>query len=357
MFDVVLVNRTPFSAATHVQVDRDGQEMLLAVMCATFHAASDDAPLTLAETQAPVRDLDQPRGDPARSSIAFETDLAPLKPRVDVLVHGHATVPRGGSAGEIEVALRIADIDKRLRVTGDRGGPRDTPRPFSRLPLVYERAFGGSTPDGDCCRENPVGIGHRGASSADPTIASAVPNIAYADSRAASASNPGGPALPAGFGIVARQWLPRLPLAGTYDQHWLDTVWPLPPADFDPLFHQTAPRDQQTAHIVGGETVELVHMTPSGLWRFRLPVLDVPVHLIHADQVRQTRWSVDTVEIDADRRQVTLKARQAIRVPRQSPPLECVVLGPVTPAWLRARQQRKVWRPRAGVTPPPCFHP
>jgi hypothetical protein len=42
MFDVALVNRTPFAASTHVQMDGEGQEVLVAVACATFYAPDDD---------------------------------------------------------------------------------------------------------------------------------------------------------------------------------------------------------------------------------------------------------------------------------------------------------------------------
>ncbi|MET0210012.1 MAG: DUF2169 domain-containing protein [Burkholderiaceae bacterium] len=356
MFNVELVNRTPFAALTHVQMDRDGQDLLLAVLCATFSAASDDAPLTLAAEQAPVRYLDEPHGDPARSSIAFESDIATHKPRVDVLVKGHAMARGASSVQELEVALRVADIHKRLRVTGDRRAEGAPPLPFTRMPIVYERAFGGTSPTGDCHLLNPVGIGFRGARSADGAVQSAVANIDYLDPREA---RHGAHTWPGGLGAVARQWLPRLPLAGTYDQRWLDTVWPLAPADFNPLFNQAAPADQQTDRIDGGETVEILNMTPSGRWCFRLPVLDVPVHWIRADEIQTTRWRIDTVDIDTDRRQVTMKARQAIRMTRQAAPLQSLVMGHVSPAWLKARQQRKPWRPLSGVAPEPpaCFHP
>lgn len=356
MFDVELVNRTPFTAATHVQMDGDGQEVLVVVMCATFAGPDGESPLRLADAQDPVRFIDEPRGDLSRSSIAFETDIAPLKPRVDVVVTGHAHAPSGHVATRIDVTLRVADIHKTLRVTGDRLSPRDAnPVPFTRMPLIYERAFGGTTAQGGSCRENPVGIGFCGALSADPAVRSVLPNIEYADARAARRDRA---TLPAGFGIIARHWSPRLALAGTYDDVWLDTTWPLPPADFDPLFNQVAPLDQQTARVDGGEIVDLMHLTPSGRWRFRLPTLDVPVHLVHDDRVEVRATRIDTVAIDADRRAVTLKSRHAIRRVRNAPVLRSVVLGHVTPAWLHARRQLKAWRghPDFHAVETPCFH-
>lgn len=357
MFDVELVNRTPFAAATHVQMDGDGQEVLVVVVCASF--TGDDGPgpgpLRLADPQAPVRDADEPRGDPARSSLAHESDVSPFKPRVDVVVQGHACAPPGRAVTQRTVSLRVADIDKTLRVTGDRLSRHDAdPLPFTRLPLVYERAFGGTTAAGDCYRQNPVGIGFRGAVSADPAVRSWRPNIEYADRRAARR---GGVDLPAGFGIVARHWLPRLPLAGTYDDAWRETTWPLPPADFDPAFHQVAPLDQQTARLDGGEIVDLEGLTPAGRWRFRLPVLDLPVHLVHEDRIELAPLRIDTLAIDADRRLVTLKSRLALRRRRNAPALRAVVLGHASPGWLQARRQSKAWRGRPGleVLDRPCF--
>jgi hypothetical protein len=357
MFDVALVNRTPFAASTHVQMDGEGQEVLVAVACATFYAPDDDGLVRLAAAQDPVRFIDEPRGDPASSSLAFESDISPLKPRVDVIVEASAHAAPGQSASERVVSLRLADIHKTLRILGDRRSLRDaSPMPFTTMPIVYERALGGSTPQGEACVENPVGVGWRGATSVDASVATVAPNVEYADPRAA---RHGGCALPAGFGIVSRHWQPRIGFAGTYDAAWLDTTWPLLPADLDPLFHQVAPLDQQMASVSGGEIVELTNVTPSGRWRFRLPTLDVPMHLVHEDRVESRPVRIDTVAIDANRRIVTLKWRLAVRRVRSAPALRSIVLGHVTPAWLSARQRGKTWlaRGHAFVTDRPLFRP
>jgi hypothetical protein len=342
MFDVALENRTPFHAATHVQMDANGQEALLAVISATF-AGLEDGSLDLALEQVPFCFADEPFGEHGRSSIRIEADIALAKPRVDIVVIGAAHAPSGRPVQEVMVGLRVADIHKTLVVTGDRmlssrlGGPT----PFTRMPIVYERAFGGTTRDGDVYLENPVGVGYRGAPSSDPTVTTEVPNVEYPDRppRGRGDHRP-----PAGLGVIARNWAPRLALAGTYDQAWIDTVWPLAPSDFRPLFNQAAPEDQQTAAVSGGEVVELTNLTPSGLWRFRLPRLDVPVRLIFDDRAEDHEIRVDTVLIDTDRRIVTLKSRLAVTKVRNAPRLREIVLGHVSPAWLRARQRRKVYR-------------
>jgi hypothetical protein len=347
MFDVVIENRTPFDAATHVQMDHHGHEVLLLVISATF-AARDDGSLRVAPEQLPMWFADEPYGEPARSSIKFDADIALVKPRVDVLVVGSAHAPAGQPTARVSVSLRIADIFKTLRVSGDRAAATRVfgPLPFSRMPIVYERAFGGTTPDGDAHVENPVGVGYRRAVSADPAVTTELPNIEYPDGRQ---SGRGDHVPPAGFGVIARHWAPRFALAGTYDQEWIDTVWPLPPADFNPLFNQAAPRDQQTKAVVGGETVELTNLTASGVWRFRLPRLDVPIRLISDDRVEDRDTRIDTVVIDSDRQTVTLKCRITVTNVRNAPRLREVLLGHVSSALIRARQAWKEYRdPRGG---------
>jgi hypothetical protein len=339
-------------------MDTNGQEVLLAIMSATF-AAREDGSLELASEQVPVCLADEPFGDPGRSSIKVEADIAIAKPRVDVIVVGAAYSPSGRPVTEVMVGLRVSDIHKTLRVTGDRtlssrlgGGPM----PFVRMPIVYERAFGGTTENGDVYVENPVGVGYRGAASADPTVATEVPNVEYPNRQVRGR---GDHHSPAGFGIVARNWAPRVALAGTYDQAWLDTVWPLPPSDRNPLFNQMAPLDQQTHSVLGGEVVELANMTPAGLWRFQLPRLDVPVRLIFDDRVEDREPHVDTVLIDADHRTLTLKTRLALTTVRNAPRLREIAMGHLSSGWLRARQGGKVYRDprgRNGALGQPTYH-
>ena len=74
-----------------------------------------------------------------------------------------------------------------------------------------------------------------------------------------------------GLGVQARKLAARLKHAGTYDQHWLDEVFPFLPADFDDRYYQAAPEDQWLDEPQGGEEVMLVNLTPEGRTSFRLP--------------------------------------------------------------------------------------
>ena len=281
-FNTALENRTPFEATTFVFPDTDGQEILLIVMAATFVAK--DGNLRLADEPSPIRSSDEYRGDPARSSTLFEADVALVKPFVDVIVNGHVYAQGGVETSQVAVRLAIGDVDKTLLVTGDRS-PLGRASAFKKMPIVYERAFGGTDEKGRLDQRNPVGVGYQGARSADQTFRQQSPtsNILR--------EGPSQRAL-APWGEVGS--LESIS-PGTYDATWLDKQWPLLPTDFDPRHYQAAPLDQQSRIVRGGEDVRVVNMTPKGTWRFRLPTLDVAARLLYEDRQQVASLSMDTV--------------------------------------------------------------
>jgi hypothetical protein len=180
----------------------------------------------------------------------------------------------------VDVTLRAAGLTKTIRVVGDRvwkpgvlGLAMTEPEPFVQMPITYERAFGGADRMSDNPRKhdwdrrNPVGTGF--AVDLEHLIGQKLPNIEDPSNLIGSwRSRP----RPPGFGPIARYWLPRAELAGTYDDKWEKTRFPLLPDDFDERFYLSAPADQQSPnYLKGGETVELLNLTPAGLLRFELP--------------------------------------------------------------------------------------
>jgi hypothetical protein len=338
-FDVWLENRTPFAAATHVQLDSEGQEVLLVMVSASFEDPGRDGALRTAAEQLPVAFADAPFGNPALSSNRHEADIAPKKPKAEVIVIGAAHAPGDEPAPRVDVGLQAGPIRKVLTVTGDRivaAGGMSRPHPFRTMPIVWERAFGGSLPDGNCDVRNPVGVGWKGAGSADPAVLTEVPNIVYK-------GDTGPEPRPAGFGHLGRGWQPRLRFAGTYDADWLASQWPLAPKDFDPHHNLSAPADQRAPSLPPGTPVILVNMTPGGRWTFRLPALRVPLRLVFADRVETREVAPDTIILEPDLGRVTLKARHAVRLVRNAPRLMEIVLGHVSPVWLNARRKRKAY--------------
>lgn len=272
-------NRTPF-ADNHTWVrDRTGAEVWLVAIRATFVIHADGA-VSIADAQEPVCLAPRYRGEPGQSSLLYDTDLAHTKTTTDVLVHGHAYAPRGEPATQVDVTLKLAGVEKTLRVHGDRtwekgiwGLSLSSAHPFTRLPLIYERAFGGADRESSNPAEhswderNTVGTGF--AVAASHLKGKRAPNIEYPE--AANSSSRDRPR-PAGFGPIPSDWLPRRGFGGTYDEKWKLHRLPLLPDDFDERFYQCAPADQQTPSFLrGGEPVELRNLTPLGLLQFRLP--------------------------------------------------------------------------------------
>jgi hypothetical protein len=338
-FDVWVENRTPFTAQTYLQPDADGQEVFTAMFSASFSAPNGDADIRPSPEQLPVILGDIPFGAPGRSSTRYESDIAPVKPAAEILVNGTAYAPNDKPVREMQVGIRVGGIRKVLNVMGDRiydAGGYSPPHPFRSMPVIYERAFGGTTANGDVEPGNPVGVGFRQAGSGDANIRTQAPNITYPDQPFRSPSDR---PRPAGFGSLGRGWQPRLTLAGTYDQAWLDTQWPLPPKDFDTRYNLSAPEDQHLPRITGNEQVSLIGLTPSGRWDFKLPRVVAPIRLVYQDRVVDAPFQPDTVLIEPDLFRVTLKARISMVVRPNVPGLREIVFGHVTPAFLHARRR------------------
>jgi hypothetical protein len=338
--NAILTNLTPFVAGHFVLPDGEGGEQLLVIVKATLDVAEHGA-LVIAEPGVELRMVDEFRGKPELGIPLHDCDLVPPKPRVDVLLDAVAHAPDGEPIDRVMVELRVGSIVKQALVSGDRIWIDDEPsepEPFTSMPLVWERAFGGTRSREVVDERNPVGIGHAGARSGDPQVLSLLPNI---EDPKAPMLHPQSTCAPVGFAAVGRAWLPRRPLAGTFDVAWKRDRWPLAPRDFDPAFHQSAPLDQQLDEFEGGERVRLVNLTPEGEWSFRLPQLDVPIHFVYPDRLAHAPCRVDTVEIEAEQRRVVLTGRVAIPIERQRPGLREIIVGHAKPAWLKAKQSGK----------------
>jgi hypothetical protein len=341
----VILNRSCFAADITSGLDPHGDPYHLVVLSATFERQANGA-LAPASEGDPFRAADVHFGEPALSSVRYEADIAPEKTRVDVIINGSAYAPLGRSKDSVKVSVRVSDIHKELIVFGDRHRSISRraiagPQPFTSMPIVYERALGGTVVEGESVHfdpRNPVGVGHRSAKSGSDSVRTEVPNVMYADGRDT----------PAGFGSISRQWQPRLALAGTYDNRWRKSKWPLLPEDFNPAYFQAAPLDQQSGIVRGGDLVEIENMTPEGRWTFRLPILHVPLHCLYADHLEPVALKMDTVLLEPDVYRVTLKARKKISIVRKQPPLVQVIVGHASPAMLRALARGKSFWDRSG---------
>jgi hypothetical protein len=185
-------------------------------------------------------------GDPATSSLKLEPQIAFMKPATDVVLLGHAYPSKpGGSEGQ--VGIRVGPVQKVARVWGDRMlvgrvGPRITPAAaFEKIPLVYERSFGGwDRRHAEVDRHRCEGQESRRGGIPRPSVRcrrrGTTPNF---EDPNRPFSGYGDAPPPAGFGFIQASWQPRVSYAGTYDEAWEKTRKPLLPADFDrPFFQQ-----------------------------------------------------------------------------------------------------------------------
>jgi hypothetical protein len=267
-----------------IATDPSGSPVLVVVVKATYTVLGDGR-VRLAGVQIPPTAADVSLGEPGRSSIVQETDFATWKPKTDLLLSGHAYAPGGRPTEVVDAQMSVGPLTKTVRVFGDRiwkpglvlGYEISSPARFTRMPLVYERAFGGvdTTEEDDPRTElrNPVGRGfHR--LNAGNIEGSLLPNL---ENPKELIRNPYETPEPAGFGPLGRAWMPRVTYAGTYDDAWKEKRFPFLPEDFSDRYFQSAPADQIVGPLKGGEKVTLRNLTPDGVLEFALPAPDVGV--------------------------------------------------------------------------------
>jgi hypothetical protein len=325
MFQVV--NRTPFLHALIPGADRDDVAQLTLLLKGTFRIPARGGPATWADEQVPIRYADETSAAIPAASVRCESDVSPAKPGTDVLLLGHAHA--GAHAQSmVEVSLEVGPLRKVVRVTGDRAWTRagaawiaSRPVPFQRLPLVYERAFGGAdTSDPDPAlrgadQRNPAGTGFVLAGARDRLEGLRLPNL---EDPARPITDWAQTPPVAGFGWVSRSWLPRRAFAGTFDAAWTRERAPLLPRDFDERFFNGAPADQvATPHLVGGEPVRLRQVTPGGVVAFLLPRVEFRLEVQIGATAEARAPKLDTVVIEPDLERVTLCWRDTFRCGRR----------------------------------------
>jgi hypothetical protein len=100
----ITTNTTSFLAESFESTDKLGHKHCVAVIKATFDVDSS-GDCHCAQLQVPFVYADQHHGDPAKTSVIYESDFAPVKPRVDLLLCASAIAPGGASTTAVEVAL------------------------------------------------------------------------------------------------------------------------------------------------------------------------------------------------------------------------------------------------------------
>ena len=328
-----IANRTPFPAAISPSMDKEGVDWANVSVKGTF-AIGRAVQLPAAEKQLPIWEGDQHWGDPATTSIRYGSDLGPAKTGTDVALLGHA-YPKGGRARQGDVGLQVGPLRKMLRVYGDRKWVRSVmawiaspPVEFEKMPLVWERAYGGkdeSDPKKPALESrNPVGTGFAAHSSKERLEGLALPNLE--DVRhPITAWNTRPP--PACLGFIGPHWEPRRRLAGTYGEAWQKERFPLLPRDFDEAFHNAAaPELVARPHLAGGEQVVVVGASKEGDFSFALPKVGLAVTAWVRGRESVHRPVLDTVVIEPDEKRVSLTWRASFPCPRRFMQIEAVLV-------------------------------
>ncbi len=350
-----ILKDTPMKAGIMLGVDKDGADVVVLAVKGAFNIPLDGSIPQLAAEQAVLLSSDEYYGDPATTSIKYAYDFALRKPMTDVVLVGSACAPPGTRTRAVRVSMKVGDvIDKTIQVVGDRRWERglvpgfkpSEPEFFEKMPLIYERAFGGSDTTHSNARrhrfhrENLVGVGLHADADRANVIGKLLPNLEHPDHPMVR----WGDTTPTmGFGFISPGWKPRIDYAGTYDEAWDENRFPFLPEDFDDMYFQAAPVDQIVPFLQGGEQVTLKSLSPHGELSFALPTIDLPVTFIYRDgDEEQHQPKLDTLILEPDELRFQMLWRVLAPKVGKLDALREIVVGSMSEKWWR---RKRSWKP------------
>jgi hypothetical protein len=326
-----LDNQTPFKAAIAVLPDRSGIDTLYVIVKATLALRPG---LSLAKVQTPPVLADEYYAEPETSSLKATSDLHIGKPGTDVLLIGSARPSEARPVPRMQVSMSVADRQKRVQVTGDRvwrNGRPSEPQPFEAMPLVWERAFGGSHRLRDKVLaelRNPVGCGFAGERTADDMEGRPVPNL---EDPASPIEQVGHMPAPACMAPISPSWLPRLSYAGTYDEQWQRSRAPYLPEDFDPRFLQcAAPEFAFDRYLQPNEAVHVDGVMPDGPISFAIPDGKLDISVTIAGSTERPPTHLETMAIEPDENRACFTWRASCSCDRKVLKVEKIVVSRMT---------------------------
>ncbi|WP_140636304.1 DUF2169 family type VI secretion system accessory protein [Methylibium rhizosphaerae] len=356
-----LINATRMVAGYTMSLEPSGRESLVVVIKGTFVLPKTGEAVRLHDEQLPLVMADTFTGEPGFSAPVYEVDFAPRKRACDVLLLGSAHALGARPVTCVEVGLRVGPMVKHFNVVGDRvwhaglTGIRATPpKPFVQMPISYDVAFGGADQESedpsehDAYLANPVGRGFRKHLKNAWVDGKPLPNTEQAGE---AVTWPTGRYQPMAFGPVGRGWAGRSEYAGTYDQAWLDDLFPFLPQDFDERYFQAAPADQQVPIATAPMEVALTNLTTDGLRHFVLPHFDAPVHVFPKRGQRENLTAMlDTIVFEPDHERFTMSWRVTRPLMKNMLEIAQVLVGRKGREWWQ--QRGKVKFPIPVVTAP-----
>lgn len=332
------------------------QDALTVVVKASWRLQKDGSCERLDEPVAPMGDLVEDDG-----SLRHASELAPYKPRAEVLMHGSA-YPAHGSRAVRRVVLQVGRLQKEVVALGPRrweGQAPGEPQSFDVIPLTFASAFGGID-----FAANPVG---RGIDGRLPLLERPDALIHRRDDRPA----------PACFAPIAPGWLARASKMGrAYGDDYVEERWPYHAADFDPAYFNAAPADQWLNPLRGDEDFSLTGVHPDAdIIAGRLPAVAPQVRLLRElPTTDEPAWqplpmTLDTLVfdlVDPQAMVLTLVWRGAIEVSAEhAPEIEEIYVADDTltaprddaALWLAYRQRKHPGDKPVVLGPTPASNP
>jgi hypothetical protein len=295
-----LVSLSPLRAGSFVWRRGDGGGACTVVVKATYDLAPEEA--RLAEQQEPIHDADEHWDDDPARSLYASSDLVPHKARADVVLVGRAFAPRDEPVASLLARLVVGTVDKAIEVHrnrswSDAGRLVEGPL-FTSMPLVYERAAGGSG------TWNPVGVEADARPGPDGTAR--LPNLVPPGFKV---TGRGARIPPIGFGPIAATWPNRLSRFGPHVSLARGPIQHLPDG-LDAASFNGAPKDQQPSAIKADERIVLENLDPQhARLSTALPGVRPRVLIEGPAGSRELTMVADTLWIDTDRRIATLTWR------------------------------------------------
>jgi len=288
----------------------DGKPIFSVLVKRTYDLRPGHSPARR-EPPKPLVKVDQyyDDGDAESSTVKYETEHTAFKLATDVVVIGKAHAPAGTLVQQLDATVEVSGRKKVTRVVGDRRcihrsnkPPVFTdPTPFVEMEIRYDKAYGGadlkSVPDlAFYYPRNHRGVGVVLKNISEIVEGLPLPNLENPEDlltpERVVLEEPerwNDQPLPQGFGWFQKTWYPRCSFASamppfvTVDTVLREEALGLVPQGqirlsrqfklprFDLRFENGASLGLALPYLVGGETVRLVNLTPSGELTFDVP--------------------------------------------------------------------------------------
>ncbi|GGA84859.1 hypothetical protein GCM10011491_10550 [Brucella endophytica] len=250
------------------------------------------------------------------TALKQESEIAPFKPRTDITINAVARSPEAKELESWPVRLEVQGrlsygfhvFGERLwepgRTLMGRKWKLSSVARMTELPLTYAHAFGGTVKTGEdeetSHAYNPVGRGLLNDYLLSLGEAVPAPQIGLYGEFASLA--PDNVMTVCGFGPVTKSWLPRLALAGTFDDAWRHERHPRMPTDYDYAYWNAAPVQLQAdPYLQGDETITLTGMRHDPKpYTFKLPNVALASRITRSNiaDVEEKLLNLDTVHCD-----------------------------------------------------------